>query len=397
MIRALQEEGHELQIFMRPPAADMAREIFPQARIEVIRNDPYQAATKARRNPFRAEHRAIRRFCPDLYVAALFHLNFFDQVWLERGRHEERIAGFSCEEEFWPAETTEDPRTVSRKFDTAVTVPGDLPEIEKNRRLAETILSKPLREIAPRLDAGAEALTRARVLLARHQLEEDRYFVACLGFRRGLQMKDWGEENWIAFFRETADDRPLVFLGNPAESASIERIREKLGPRHLNLAASPPDIAVSLGLVSLSAGYIGRDSGVMHMAAAAGRPVLAIFGGGHWGRFLPSAGVVVAQDWPCRGSNFACAHDEPYCIRDVPLDAMLAGWKIFQILPPGELKIVEEPLDQGRLEGIAREASRKYARLLHENRRLQQQAMRPVNALDALGLKIRTLARILKP
>jgi len=393
LLRALLDHGHRLQLFMRRPAADLAREIFPETDIQIIGQDPYHSAIKRRMHPFRSEHQAIRKFQPDLYVAALFHLNFFDQVWLEHGRPRTKVVGFSTGEAFRPSETTCDPEELTRQFDRVVEVAVDLPEIEKYQRLTSTILEREVVLGRPVLTPTAQALSQARELLARHGLEEGKFWVSCVGTRPGLLMKDWGEENWAAFFRQALQGHKIAFVGNTKEWASIERIRHDM-PDSVNLADNPPEVSVSSALCSLSAGYVGRDSGIMHLTAAVGRPVFAIFGAGHWGRFLPAAekGVVVAQDWPCRGSNFHCPHEEPYCIRDVPMDLALKGWQMLQAGEIQGLKVLEAPLDQSLLSQIARTASLQYARLAQESRRRELAKCRPKNLLDAIGLKIRSWA-----
>jgi ADP-heptose:LPS heptosyltransferase len=143
-------------------------------------------------------------------------------------------------------------------------------------------------------------------------------------------MKDWGEANWREFLAEVSrvDGRPMVFLGNSKEWESIERIRSGIGSS-VNLAGDPPPLAVSLALLAMSRGYLGRDSGVMHLAAAARRPVLAAYGGGHWGRFLPSSGpaVVVSRFMSCRGCDFSCPHEEPHCVTGIRMESMIEGWR----------------------------------------------------------------------
>ena len=393
LLRALLDDEHRLQLFMCRPAADLARELFPGTDIQLIGQDPYQPATKRRQHPFRAEHRAIREFQPDLYVAALFHLNFFDQVWLEHGRPRIKVIGFSTKESYRPAETTCEQAELVRQFDRVVEVPVDLPELEKNRLLAAAILGRDLPLVRPEITPSPTALSQARDLLAQHGLEEGKFWVSCVGARPGLVMKDWGEKNWTAFFRQAMSDYKIAFVGNTKEWASVERIRQEL-PDSVNLAEKPPELGVSLAVCALSAGYVGRDSGIMHLAAATGRPVFAIFGAGHWGRFFPATqrGVIVAQDWPCRGSNFHCPHDEPYCIRNVPPDLALEGWRMLQAGEIRGLRILEAPLDQSLLPQIARTASLEFAKLTQESRRRELAQSRPKNLLDAIGLRIRTWA-----
>ncbi|MEY2905643.1 MAG: hypothetical protein RLZZ408_114 [Verrucomicrobiota bacterium] len=329
MVTALREAGHELQLLLRQPAASLAEEVFPDLKRLEISVDPYHEEVRKKRNPFRPEQEAIRKFRPDLYVAAPFALTFFDEVWLEQNKGAVPVAGFTTREDFWPTGTIADPRKLSSGFQTGVDVPVALPDLEKNRMLGSAILGRELPAEAPHLQPSHQAALRARQILAAHGLEEGGYWVACVGGRSGLMMKDWGEANWSEFLAKISqkDDRPIVFLGNTKEWESIERIRAGMSGS-VNLASEPPQLSVSLALLAMSRGYVGRDSGVMHMAAAVGRSVLAAYGGGHWGRFFPSSGpaVVVSQAMSCRGCNFSCPHERPHCITGISMETMLEGW-----------------------------------------------------------------------
>jgi ADP-heptose:LPS heptosyltransferase len=332
MIRALVDDGHLLQMFLRRPAADLAAAVFPGIERHEISADPYHPGTRCRRNPFRGEMAAIRKFAPDLYVAGLFSINYFDQVWMEFGDRRVRVAGFDSPDRFWPSTTTCDPRDLSRQFEIRTDVSVELPELEKNRLLASAILGRELPLEPPKLAPGLADLESADALLSGLGLERGGYWIACVGTRAGLVKKDWGEDNWQRFFSMTmaSDGRPVLFLGNPREFESIERIRSGLPASgySVNLAGDPPPIGVSLALVASAQGYLGRDSGVMHMASAAGRPVLAVYGGGHWGRFLPSSGpaVVTTRSVTCRGCDFCCPYERPWCVTDVRFETMSRAW-----------------------------------------------------------------------
>ena len=151
-----------------------------------------------------------------------------------------------------------------------------------------------------------------------------------------LEIKDWGEANWIAALGQIASETqvPLIFLGNEAEAPSIERIRSGLpkDSEHLNLAHEPPSLLSTFGIIALSAGYVGRDSGPMQLAAATQRPILAIFSGSHWGRFFPESehAVVVSRDVPCQGCLGYCHLAEPLCVRRVSVQQFLEGWKLLR-------------------------------------------------------------------
>ena len=332
LIEALLTAGHKLQLVMRPPAADLARELFPEVEMLILEHDPFRAETKMTRRPFHRELDAILRFNPDMYVASAFQLSFFDEIFIKERASDLRVAGFEAEEDFWPSDTSVDPRDLARHFSTTVRVPSAMAEGEKNRRMASAVLgaeSKPMTRPRGPTDTS---LSAARTLLAEHGLEKEKFVVVCAGSRPGLVMKDWGEGNWVALLkRMTVDDgRAFVFLGNPKESASIERLCAAMpsGLRHVNLAPDPPPVSVSYALVSMAGAYLGRDSGVMHMAAALDVPILAVFSGGHWPRFLPEAsrGIILTRQAPCRGCNFYCPLVEPWCVTSISVDDVYSAW-----------------------------------------------------------------------
>ena len=333
LVEALLAAGNRVQLVMRPLAADLARDLFPEAEVLVLEHDPFRAETKKLRQPFRCEIAEIRRFEPDFYVAGAFQLNFFDEIFLEERPSQIRVAGFESEEDFWPSDTSVGPQELAKHFDVRVCVPSAMPESEKNLRLAAAVLGADrVEKIAPRPPNGV-SLAVARALLAEHGISEQEFVVVCAGSRPGLVMKNWGEAHWAELFKRIGEDetRAFVFLGNPKESASIERLRAALPPgaKHVSLAADSPPVPVSYALVSMAAAYLGRDSGVMHMAAAVDVPVLAVFSGGHWPRFLPEArrGIVLTRKAPCQGCNFFCPFPEPWCVTSVPVADVANAWR----------------------------------------------------------------------
>ena len=344
-VEALLAAGHQVQFVMRPLAADLARDLFPEAEVLVLEHEPFRAEAKKLRKPFRREIDAIRRFEPDMYVAGAFQLNFFDEVFLEERPPQIRVAGFEAKEDFWPSDTSVDPRELTRHFDVRARVASAMPEGEKNLRLAASALGVDRVEKIAARPPTAPSLAAARALFAEHGIREREFVVVCAGSRPGLVMKDWGESNWAEFLRLIGqhETRPLVFLGNPKESASIGRLRAALprGAKHVSLAENPPPVPVSYALVSLASAYLGRDSGVMHMAAAADVPVLSVFSGAHWPRFLPEArrGIVLTRKVPCQGCNFFCPFPEPWCVTSVPPAVVADAWR--RLASVSSLEVIE--------------------------------------------------------
>ena len=68
-------------------------------------------------------------------------------------------------------------------------------------------------------------------------------------------------------------------------------------------------LPILAALIADSALFLGNDTGAMHLAAALDVPIVAIFGGGTWPRFTPTArrGLVLVQPLPCFGCGWDCA------------------------------------------------------------------------------------------
>jgi heptosyltransferase-3 len=98
-----------------------------------------------------------------------------------------------------------------------------------------------------------------------------------------VQSKDWGRDNWRALLAALAARHPgraLLLAGVAEESDASEFAaegwRENGGGPVVNLCGklTPRQSAAAFARAKL---FIGHDSGPMHLAAAAGTPVVAIF------------------------------------------------------------------------------------------------------------------------
>jgi len=81
----------------------------------------------------------------------------------------------------------------------------------------------------------------------------------------------------------------IVLLGGPEEESLAQSVAEKMHHQPLNLAGQT-SIKQLAALLARCALFVGGDSGVMHVAVAAGVPVVALFGPTNenaWGPYTP--------------------------------------------------------------------------------------------------------------
>lgn len=90
--------------------------------------------------------------------------------------------------------------------------------------------------------------------------------------------KRWPLEHWIGLARGlVAGGRGVWVFGSAAEAAVGDRIREAVGPTVINLAGRTTLTDV-VDLASACGRFVSNDSGLMHLAAASGTHVVALFG-----------------------------------------------------------------------------------------------------------------------
>ncbi len=76
--------------------------------------------------------------------------------------------------------------------------------------------------------------------------------------------------------------------------------------------------------------FVGNDSGIAHIAAAVGLPVVVIFGSsniGHWGPWATAPAEVVFEEMDCQPCHgYYCEKfSQPECILRVPVERVLAA------------------------------------------------------------------------
>jgi heptosyltransferase-3 len=140
-----------------------------------------------------------------------------------------------------------------------------------------------------------EDIVDARDALARLGLGETRIVLLFPG--SGSPHKNWPVENFAALASTLEPPtRPLVVLG-PAERALEPVLMPLLHERGIAWLRDRP-LGTITGLARLAAGFVGNDSGVSHLAAAAGAPGIAIFGPTDPERWRPLGRVRILRVLP---------------------------------------------------------------------------------------------------
>jgi heptosyltransferase-2 len=95
----------------------------------------------------------------------------------------------------------------------------------------------------------------------------------------GSDRKNWPEQRWATLLQKLVDQTPfdLLLVGGEAEGERLQRLAAALPPVRTRVAQSVP-LAELARMLARSRGFIGHDSGISHLAAALGLPVLVLWG-----------------------------------------------------------------------------------------------------------------------
>jgi ADP-heptose:LPS heptosyltransferase len=133
-----------------------------------------------------------------------------------------------------------------------------------------------------------------------------------------------------------ADGLVPALIAGPDEEPLAQQVAQGMAA-HAAIVSGVPTPRHLAALLSRCRLFVGNDSGVMHLAVAAGIPVVAVFGPSNhlaWGPYDPSGGRsrVVRLGLPCSpclyvgqslGNRYGCGDER--CLKDLPPGMVIAA------------------------------------------------------------------------
>ena len=150
-------------------------------------------------------------------------------------------------------------------------------------------------------------------------------FIPCSRWRT----KNWPPERFVEVGRALQEraDATIFLAGGPEDQPTCGAIEQQLGERVVNVCGRTSLVELGSLLQEMDL-VITADSGPMHMAAAAGRPVLAVFGATdpkRTGPYGEKHRVVALEGLECRPCfSDRCARLDLACLRDLPAERVVA-------------------------------------------------------------------------
>lgn len=326
-------------LLVRPSYESLAP-LFPkELRWRVTPLNPFSQSPAEGRSAFSALLTELQKDPPDLIVGATLNRTWLEVALAARLPQARSVAlGQSrVDPLFSNALALEFGATTADSLREQVEVDPAAREWENNLRLADHLLGRKVARSAPNLAVPTARQTVADHWLAQHQLPAGRWVALFPAGVANVKIKAWAPAGFAAAaaWLQREHKLPVALLGHTSEAAILEGVASELvrlgQPKPPIWLGRDGEIDLLAALLRTSRLYFGHDTGAMHIAAALGRPIAAIFGGGHWPRFQPVArqAVSVIQPLPCFGCNWDCHFGDAPCVKTLQVaDAQAALTKL---------------------------------------------------------------------
>ena len=144
-------------------------------------------------------------------------------------------------------------------------------------------LDVPAGPLEPMLTAAAEDVTAGRALLTARGWDGRRPLIALAPGAAYGHAKRWPPERYAALVSTlaSAQGATCVLVGAPIDAAATAQVRQLATPDarpHVVDVAGATTLRTLAGVLSLAGACVSNDSGAMHLAAALGVRVVALFG-----------------------------------------------------------------------------------------------------------------------
>lgn len=182
------------------------------------------------------------------------------------------------------------------------------PENKESKHLVETYkellvpLGIPHSETPPMLYLTDGERTAARLLLSRHGVERGAHTL--IGINPGAaygSAKCWLPERFKTLTERLIEDPDVrvVYFGDQAGAPLVNKICSGFDDRVINLAGKT-SLRELVALIAACNVFLTNDSGPMHIAAAVGTPLVALFGSTNATKTGPKpSGRVIQKDVAC--------------------------------------------------------------------------------------------------
>ena len=338
LFTALLDAGHRVTVTVRRECHQLLP--FLDERLDYVVTEIYPFGPPQANTPNQAEklRASIAALQPQILVCPAYERTYLDEWLMSQFPEVERVGFLNPA---LPEPLHDNPLrsngmldwTTSPLFTQLITCSTDAHEAEKNRAMGQALVGGlPLDPYQPRLALPENLSQQALNVLKTLKLEARHYVLGCPAGAANIQLKAWPVESYLVALTHLWQKHhlPVLLVGLAGEASWLYEIAQAAQSQGIDVPVwigGGEDLGLLLGLIQHSRLYVGVDTGPMHFAGALGVPVVALFGGGHWPRFLPLARpcFVATQQLPCFNCGWNCWLNEAMCIRLTSSEVWPAG------------------------------------------------------------------------
>ena len=151
----------------------------------------------------------------------------------------------------------------------------------------------------------------------------------------GRPIKQWDLDRFseVAGRLVTCAGATIVLTGSPADRPLVDTVKRRLSPARVIDVAGEGDLLTVAAILEELDVLVTGDTGPMHLAAAVGTPIVAVFGPSDPARYAPRGphDRVVRIDLPCSPCNRIrlppgrCVGHTPDCLAFISTDRVLTA------------------------------------------------------------------------
>jgi ADP-heptose:LPS heptosyltransferase len=340
---------------------------------------------------------AVERLAPDLVVATTEQRTWLDTaIGAMAGSARQVAFGTGGEDAYFgPLLRSLYPEIPAQPFAEVVAAGTDEAAWRRSTPLANYLLNRNEPLLAPKFTTALAWTERARPLLDSWGIAPGAFVLCTAAGFANVALKTWPPDRFVAVLRGLRAERGMaaVLVGSAAEADYLRPIAAAADARLW--ISDGTDWETLCALVAASRAVLGNDTGLLHLAAALGRPVVGIYGGGTWPRFIPAGpGAVVVNPLPCFGCGWDCAFGDAPCVKLVAAaDVAMALAHVLDVELHGDCAVMDSHHILPETAALMGQAAERYAGRGEELKQRERQFQETVRLAAAKDGEIRQLKR----
>lgn len=134
--------------------------------------------------------------------------------------------------------------------------------------------------------------------------------------------RDWPKEYFTELLRLLSQKYEIFLIGTKHQRDDLNELKSNIS--NVSILAGGLELSEIPSFLAEARLFIGLDSGITHIALKLGIPIIAIIGGGNYGRFFPfkESNIVryLFYKMDCFGCDWECTLERKFCIEHLSVN-----------------------------------------------------------------------------